>query len=398
MLASVRGLCAVVLASLACGGCTVLTSDTIAELSTSGRAPSGVHYALPRALVDVELRVGDRGSLFELAISDPKYVADHKHRYFLRYRPHPSYEDEIRVEMVGDGRPFLKSVSATTIDKTKDIIVSLAKAAGYAGGFQSHGEGERLLGQVTIDPSDPRDLARAGEILDTEMRRYLRQHVSECTRLREDSRRCTELQRILGSARAEPLVMLSASHAQQPRFGKPADCSIGICYRPKEPFLVSFSIAGVSSTKILEIPNAAAPIAIDIRRAFLVQKIHELEFDNDGFLTRVKIDKESELLAAAQLPLQVASAVAEGLQLRIDVTQRQTQNAKTEADLIRERGKLQSLQGFQAATGKEQDTARTYELKPLTPTENRPPPKKQSGGGGPKVDPDLTEQSRGVRQ
>ncbi len=398
MLARLRGLFAIVFASLAGGGCAFMTSDTIAELNAAGQAPNGVHYALPRALVDVELKVSDRGSVFELTISDPKYVADHKHRYLLRYRPHPSYEDEVSVVMVGDGRPFVKSVSATSIDKTKDIIVSLAKAAGYAGGFQHAGAGERLLGQVTIDPSVPGDLARAGEILDAEMRRYLRQNLAECTRLRDDSRRCTEMQRVLGSSRAEPLVMLSASHAQQPRFGKPADCSIGICYRPKEPFLISFSIAGVSSTKILEIPNAAEPIAIDIRRAFLVQKIHELEFDNDGFLTRVKIDKQSELLAAAQLPLQAAAAVAEGLQLRIDITERKTQNAKAEADLIRERGKLQSLQGFQTSTSSEQDSARTYEIKPLTATENRPPPKKQSGGGGgPKLDPDLAERG-GVRQ
>ncbi len=75
-----------------------------------------------------------------------------------------------------------------------------------------------------------------------------------------------------------------------------------------------------------------------------MQKIQTIAFDTDGFLSKVTISKNSELLAAAQIPIAVVDAVAEGLQLRINYTQENTKIANQEAELLRKRADLRDKQ------------------------------------------------------
>lgn len=403
MLLRLYSLLAAVLIAWSSGACTVLTSETAADLRADGRAPRGVNYMLPKGLVDISLWVSREG-LFELTVGPPKYVPDPRHRYFLRYRPHPSYDDEITVKMSDSGLPFLKSVSSITTDKTGEVLVSLAKAAGaLSPRFQGGRLSPRLLGQFTVDPTDPRDMAQASEVLDGEMRRYIRKALrGECAaRDAEDRQACVGFALLEARAKREPLVQLSANFTQQARFQKPADCTIGVCYRPKEPVLLNFTVGGVNETRIVEVPNAAEPIALDIKRAFLVKRVHELTFDDDGFLIGVTISKESELLAAAKLPVQIASAVAEGLQLRIDITQKTIENDKAEAELIRSRAKLREQQEkarFQSGReGKEEKTVKSYTLEPGGDAEEEEPPPAKPAAGAPgkgAVDDTLLDQAK----
>ena len=48
-------LLAATLVSAALVGCTVLSSELPSQLANDGRAPEGVHYYLPKSLVDVTL-------------------------------------------------------------------------------------------------------------------------------------------------------------------------------------------------------------------------------------------------------------------------------------------------------------------------------------------------------
>jgi hypothetical protein len=407
----VYALALALLAALFATACTVLESETPGQLNQAGRSFGGVYYALPRGIVDISLVADEPAGIFTIKVSEPTFIPDGKHRYFLRYRPHPSYEDEITVTMVKDGRPLLKSISATTTDKTKDIIVNLAKAAAALPGLQSGGAEVRVLGQVSIDPTDPREMASARDHLAAQLDRYVRQRDAECRRFKPaddvGKAACSRFAGLLRLARQERLLDLAAASPPPVQFGRAADCSIGICYRSKEPFIITFTIAGVTDTRIVELPNASEPVAIDIRRAFLVQKIQELEFDDDGFLLRAKIDKKSELLAAAQLPLAVATAVSQGLQLRIDVTQNRTASAEAEAKLIKERAKLrQSEEELRAKQAKLQSgraagdgTAQSWVV---TPFKTKVQPQQGAGAGSPKpgepgVDPDLEQQSKGKR-
>jgi hypothetical protein len=352
----------VVCASLAalCAGCTVLTSDSLLSVSAEKRTASGVHYALPRGSVTLTI-AGDTAGMFEFKISEPEFFPDPVHQYFLRYQPHPSYDDDITITMAS-GKPVLKKIKSTTEDKTKDIVVNLAKTISF---FQASfaADKSQLLAQVILDPSDPKSVDAASDEIDTAMRRFVQERRRECLRNPPPENKPSETAACAyfgmlfakseafrrGEAEGEALFTLqvrdlSVVNPQRPSPGRAADCSVGICYRPKIPYIIAYRVSGVTDTKVVELPNGAAPISIDISRAFLVKKVQEIEFDEDGFLTRLSIKKDSELLAAAQLPLNVLDAVLEGLQLRIKYTQHNTEIAKSEADLIKARNKLKKDQ------------------------------------------------------
>lgn len=403
-----RGFIGAIAIGLVGCGCTVLTSDLPSDLIADGRPPDGVNYMLPKGVVTVTLAVNEKSGIFDLSVSDPEYVPDTSHRFFLRYRPHPTYEDKITVTMLDDGRPFVKSISADTTDRTKDIIVNLAKAAAFAGGFHS-GANQRVLAEIVVDPINRDEVQAALGVIDAEMRRYID---DECVRLTppddEAKARCANFKTLLSDDKSlEPLLNLSVSPPSRSRSsGTLTDCSVGICYRPKEPYLMAYSIAGVTKTKVIEIPNGTYPIAIDIRRAFLVQKIQTIAFDTDGFLSKVTISKNSELLAAAQIPIAVVDAVAEGLQLRINYTQENTKIANQEAELLRKRADLRDKQRasdkqFHSATQErvQAESASTYAMKEPSaeeppPAPAAPAPAAPNGPSGPPptdppIDPDL---------
>src|SRR5262245_33746790 len=78
-------------------GCTVLSTTTIDEVGRSGESARGIDYALPLGLVAVAVTVVPSTAVLTLSISNPKYVADPRHRYLLQYRPLSNYADNITV-------------------------------------------------------------------------------------------------------------------------------------------------------------------------------------------------------------------------------------------------------------------------------------------------------------
>lgn len=419
MVSSVRSVFFGVAAALLTCGCTVLTSELPSDLLENERAPAGVDYMLPKGLVTATLSVNETTGEFDFGISEVEWVPDTQLRYFLRYRPHPSYDDEVTVTMVESGKPFIKQIDSDTTDRTKDIIVNLVKAAAFAGAFEV-GANDKLLADIIIDLSDPSDVHTARSTFEAEMRRYLRLRHEKCddSPPEDDAGKavCRKFERLLalsdpGSKQrdGDALITLNVSRApQSPSPGVPADCTVGICYRPKEPYIVSYGVTGVVRTAIYELPNAATVYSIDIKRAFLVQKIQGLKFDDNGFLTEVSIDKDSELLAAARLPLEVMTAVSQGLQLRIDYTQENTNVANSQAELIKQQAAFAKKQkeaeaSYQAAAGSRgtSNAARSFVL---SSTANAPPSEPAPSGGsssgtgtgsnsgtgsGPAVDPDF---------
>jgi hypothetical protein len=119
------------------------------------------------------------------------------------------------------------------------------------------------------------------------------------------------------------------------------NCTEGICYRPKEPFRIDYGVGSIRRSRIVEIPNEAPLIGIDIRRALFVEKVINIEFDADGFLQEVRIGKPSETLAVSSLPLAVIDAIATGLAPRLDYLNRQVEFARRDAALIQAEASLQ---------------------------------------------------------
>mgnify|MGYP007067078489 FL=1 len=107
-----------------------------------------------------------------------------------------------------------------------------------------------------------------------------------------------------------------------------ADCTVGLCYRVKEPFLVRSLVDGIPSSEIVYLPNKVPLIEIDVRRAILVQKIQKIDFDANGFLKSAYVKKDSELLAASKVPLAIMTAISSALPLRLTIQQKQVELAQ----------------------------------------------------------------------
>jgi hypothetical protein len=117
------------------------------------------------------------------------------------------------------------------------------------------------------------------------------------------------------------------------------DCRQGLCYRPKETFRIEYSLDGGFDAVNIDLPNAADVVVIDIRRAFLVQKVQNMTF-SEGYLTQLHIKKGSELAALAAIPANVLNAVGEGLALNVNITTAQKNIVAEEVSLLKARKTL----------------------------------------------------------
>lgn len=550
-----------VLIGFAVSGCTVLTSETLEQIAVDEMAPSGVVYALPKGVVNVDLAVDPSTAIFRLSISDAYYVPDDAHKYVLRYRPLPNYEDEIKVQV--SSKTFIRNVKSTTEDKTPVAIVNVAKAIAAFGGFEAAEAPTYIpLLSIPLDPTNDDSLGQAHGALNSAIQSYVEAQMSSCDALAaaadkgeagkglvkagnnkidiwrahdnevsvdievleaskklllEDeaaapascvipddppcnpaekakrdkcddkkeklTEQCAELpacsrhgpscsaaqeeqlkkcatencaerpkcfipdaknstdpckgttkrekltkiggaltrwQKSQNTTRAQidkltnSVTSLEATNKSQDKLceiytelSKPdqtptvsitvkdyregaravlrrhdwdplvedrgvpeTGCEDGICYRPKEPYKIEWAIVtdgqrnGVN-TRVVELPNRAALIALDIRRAFFVKKVHEIEFDESGFLTKLRVEKPSELLAVSQLPLSVIDAIAAGLTLRVDFLNTQKNLAQKEAELIKAQASVRPPRpGLESGA---QEAAKVYESAPPPP-------------------------------
>jgi hypothetical protein len=322
-------------AALLVAGCTILTSERPDQVAADGRMPLGVYYALPKGLVNLVLLVDRASAIFHFDVTDPEFVPDPDHRYLMRYRPLPNYHDTFTVEV--NDRAFIKKAHVTTKDETPTIIANIAKALGALGKFEAAilpSSGVDHLGTLTVDPTDPDAVARALRRLNRIARTYAEAALAHCGSGRgkdEEAGGGARCDRLARAAKGDPVVQLEITPPRPIVAGAPSDCTVGLCYRIKEPYIVSFSVGGRRFVKIIEVPNRAALVELDIRRAFLVQKIQNIDFDESGFLLKVDIHKPSELLAASELPLTVINAILDGMKIRVDLISEQRNLAQKQA-------------------------------------------------------------------
>lgn len=132
--------------------------------------------------------------------------------------------------------------------------------------------------------------------------------------------------------------------------GVPIDCTIGLCYRPIESVRIVYSLGGGDETLLVDLPHQTDVIAIDIHRAFFVKKIQKMTFDR-GVLTKLQIDKKSELLALSKLPISIVEAIGEGLALRVSVKTQEKNVLEKEASLLQAQASLAEARAQTNARG-----------------------------------------------
>ncbi len=115
--------------SLGCSficGCTALDTTAAGDKKVDERKPHvGRYYMLPKALITIEGHPDTDGNL--LLDASTSLVADRRHRYFLRWKPNPFYEDIFNnVDVDSDG--MLTSVNYSAEDKTPQILSDLVSS------------------------------------------------------------------------------------------------------------------------------------------------------------------------------------------------------------------------------------------------------------------------------
>jgi hypothetical protein len=327
----------------ALAACAVVTSETLETLSKNGAEPTGVSYALPMGLVDITLFVKETTAEYRIDIKEV-FIADPTRRYVMRYQPLPNYKDS--VEIVVSSNSLLSKVHVTTKDETGAIVVALAKLADNL--FQSAPvpSGFDKLANVTIDATDPNRVKHAAVYLSEQARsNATRKYSISCSGVAataEACRRYRQIARIGCSGPADtqeqcrPYNPIEITVDHPARIGvteAATHCSAGLCYRVKEPYVLRYAIDEVRGAKIINLPNRAPVIELDITRAFLVSKIQEIDFDKDGFLKSALVKKDSEVLALSALPINVITAISEKLPVRLTIQQKQVELAQQQLAL-----------------------------------------------------------------
>lgn len=310
----------VLVASIASNGCVGLSS-------IEGDA-QGVVYYLPKTILTITVRQNiDRGRgrrWYELGnkivgtdgtqtsqkdLIGSETVPDPVQRYTIRYNRSAFSDDRLCVARSTTG--LLQDVQFVADDRTPQILFNLARiiagtipgGSKQAGSTQETGGGDSKI--ITrhysgrVDPFDPDDITA----FNTAMRNYFGEPVEiDFARMRQ---------------------LLNHNHTRPQSCGWKDDCRAElqqrcgedqICYRTKLTLPVDLMMRDRSGrrhrieTNYADIINKWGIGAISVERAFLVQKLTGLRFQN-GVLGAAVIRKPSEIEELSLLPLSVVNAV-----------------------------------------------------------------------------------------
>jgi hypothetical protein len=367
-------ICASIL--LAAGGCGVVQSNSAYRLEAAEARPEGVFYSLPKGVVTFTLTASPSQAIFEVTGSPVRYIPDNQHQYFLNYIRNPASDDIVDVQ-VSSPNGFLKRIDAKVTDQSAAIILAVAKTiSGLRGGLQGGVlSGAGPLDQITVDPANWKHRSYLCLRFGTKLLAFASNMKGICgdDAFRKGQREaCWEYDRIVStySSKVSQLPALCDRHAQYPTdelaaqsvpvsftvdepepidVGVAADCTIGACYRPARPYTLRLSIAGgASASTPIELPNGSPLIAIDVSRALMVQKKTIIVFnEKTGLLESVEVEKPSEALAVAKLPIEVAKVI---LSAPTSILQLQVTNINTEATLTQKLTDLAHAEGVASGT------------------------------------------------
>jgi len=290
----------------ACSRAVLQSSVTPRPVDQNITKADKLGYFLPKGLIRIQLEPS--GSDLKLTIS-VRYIQDPNYFFTLQYLPKATFDDAVEVKLTEQG--FLDTIEVTTTDKAREIVSKaieivkeVAKIAAFPGAVAQLKKEEKKIPNIDVE-FDPdlflnNDLKKEKEAF---IERYFKPYNIEI-----------DLKRTF----------------QGGNFNRqgPVDQK-GIYYRPLLPYELSFTLKDFAYYKkeTISLPNEAPIMAIDLTRGAFIKKAMTLNFKN-GILTQIKIDKPSEVLAAMDIPLDIAKGIvslpAELIQLKIDYSSKNT--------------------------------------------------------------------------
>lgn len=313
-----RWLC-VIMILLFVSGCTMLTSKGIDEKTHWPITNGGIQYSLPKALIAIKL-AENNGNL-RITIEQPTFVADPEHTYLLRYKTSPFASDKFDVQ-VDPKTGLMTKIDMTADDQLDEIIVEIAKAVAML--ESADVTGDTVLIERIVDPTDDSALLA----LETEFNKIGRDSICKDPNITT----CDGpgIKFIMKKPYTDEKIISNKTRV--------SDCNVGVCYRNSMPYVFGFSFGNsITYETIVNLPNEAPVIALNLDRTLFVSRVNTIEFEN-GMLEKVYIDKPSEGLELARLPVEVAkgilSAPAEILKLKIDLSDQEEAWANQQVALI----------------------------------------------------------------
>lgn len=265
-------------------------TQTVNDLPEVDGTPTPSSTAAPKTIPLVEYRFSPIEVL---------YVPDPNQQFVLNYKASALSEDDINIQVNDNG--LLQKVSATVEDKTGAVILKLLETGKNIAKFTaiSTPAPDNAIYDVIFDPFDPS--ARAHVLRD--------------------------LERLEGGPYSFELKSLGATSDFKGSSSESTRVShrfSGVAFRPRLAY--DLVLKRQNKTERIEtvlLPNEAAILTFPITRSAFVKKVTDLTF-KDGILTEVKINKPSEVLAVADIPLEISKALVslpgEIVQLKIDTT------------------------------------------------------------------------------
>jgi hypothetical protein len=298
------------------GACWILGACSMSMLASEDVNEPGMIYFLPKTIVTLKITaygnrtfrdgVTDTSALdardikenikdIRIASVTPVNIADRSHSYALKHDASTTSLDRLcmasNTQSLQQG--LLISVEGAADDKTGEIVVSVARLAGRligSGAFAAVGVG---TGDVTSYYTALRSIT-----LDIDPLR------------REDWRQVNEAMRAAFGPIARKYTFNIENIEQLMGDGRVTNsCPLNsVCYRTRSSVRFTLNTPrGPTSGTYVDVINQRITGHIDVSRAFLVEKITRLKFDN-GVLNGVIIRKPSEGLALAKLPLTALDA------------------------------------------------------------------------------------------
>lgn len=345
-------------------------------LDSASSADTGVAYYLPKALLPVQL--ADVEGNLVLTVDKPQFVADLNHRYVLSYVPDAAASDTVEIT-VDPATSLLQTASSTADDKTGELIVAIARSAATIAQLvaqSSEAAGTKtVIFEELIDPAQ--DITEVVKRMNGVAMRHAAARYSDLkcsgTPDKEAIERCqgytawrtvapisfATCQATTQECRRE--TTHDAASAKTDSAPVPVripvtpsrDCAGGVCYRAAIPYRIEFTLNKTNYySTVVSLPNETPTMLWSFNRTAFVKRINNAEFQN-GMLKKVHLEKPSEAVEVAMLPVNVVKAVFESItgvfKFRVDLTNGEKSFVDAQKALLESQAALQKTMTPQSA-------------------------------------------------
>jgi len=393
---SMKSVSVAVLAVVSLASCQSFQSNHVDLDSAS--IPTGMHYAVPKALMTVELQ--QEGGDLWLGVSRPFLIGDPEATYALTAYSGLFADQRYKVRVDPQTR-LLDYISSVSEGQATRILSNLGQSVGAIGALPRDLEENSLapsakavqvfsqvfdpMGAANCDFGQKCELTQLSETLHRKAREFLRCRTA--TAQSPNATRCAELgnrnERGRGpdgemeryfSVSLDPLFTIDRRSDAARAATAPDSCANSICYRAPAPYLLRISVEGQRDVaEIVMLPNKAPIMALDLPAGVFATSRSRVDLVY-GMPARMEVDQGNELVGITAIPLTVINsffkAVGDVFQLRINYDSRYEQLLQSELRRQEAKDRYDEAQ----ARRNPQAAARSVDAALASPAEDAFPP------------------------